>query len=286
MTDFIAKEKGVPVREPSTANLMVDSVNRNNLNSTTSADFLINPNNSILNGFFTRLGVTEVVFDWNEPNITTANLNNTGVLDVSGVGTFNLTIPSGFYNVGSYIDAFLVAINDLSGTTTTAIRSNVSPPYLYATNNAVYWNLILSAPILSLNANVYVNPAGRLPLNGIADLRLYRYIDITSSQLTYNQELKDASTKGQTTRDVLCRWYMDWDNPPTLDKYGYPILMGYNAFNCRRLFSPPKQIKWEPNQPLGQLGFKLYTNVNFPFDSLTLTNQLTNWLMTIQVSEV
>ena len=58
---------GVTIRNPSTANLLIDSLDRT---SGYSSDFLIAKPNSILNGFFTRLAVAEVVLDWCVANIS------------------------------------------------------------------------------------------------------------------------------------------------------------------------------------------------------------------------
>ena len=114
-----------------------------------------------------------------------------------------------------------------------------------------------------------------------ADLRPFRYIDFVSTQLTYNQNVKDAST-ATIVRDVLARWYFAYDQPPTLDEYGFPILMGYSAFCLRRTFSPPKQIKWESNMPVGNLTFQLYNSAG----ELIETEADTSWQMTLQISEV
>jgi hypothetical protein len=59
--------------------------------------------------------------------------------------------------------------------------------------------------------------------------------------------------------------------------------MGYTPFCARRTFNPPKQIKWSPNQPIGNLAFQVLaaTGEIYPNESL-----LSAWQMTLQVSEV
>jgi hypothetical protein len=289
MTDFVPAEKAMPVREPSTANLMVDSLDRNNINSTTCANFSISKSNSLMNGFFTRVGVTEVVFDWLEPNINSTYATNVATLDISGGSTYNVSVPVGFYTVAQLLDAVVQRFNDISGTTTTAfvINNAVSPPTLSATNAAIAWNILIAAGYINGFQSALYTPAGGVRyLDGVADLRLYKYIDFVSPELTYNQDLKDGATNN-SARDVLTRWYMEWDNPAPLDKYGYPIAMGTTSFQVRRLFSPAKQIRWEPNQPLGQVSFQLYVNSGLiSLQPLQITNNLTNWRMTLQMSEV
>jgi len=109
MSEFIPTEKGVPIRQPSTANLMVDSQNRatidlsGNVEYGTPANFYINKRQSILNGYFTRIGVTEVVLEWFQPNVNNEEdengfySNQFAITDASG--THAITIPVGFYNV-------------------------------------------------------------------------------------------------------------------------------------------------------------------------------------------
>ena len=104
-----------------------------------------------------------------------------------------------------------------------------------------------------------------------------RYVDIVSPQLTYNQDLKDNSS-AQVRRDVLYRWYLADDNVPsqydqiltTLPVSGaapavqlfeplpFPILQGYRSFLTRRAVPFPKQILWNPAQPIGNVSFQSY----------------------------
>jgi hypothetical protein len=107
------------------------------------------------------------------------------------------------------------------------------------------------------------------------------YVDIVSQQLTYNQELKDNTT-ADIRRDVLYRWYLANDNvPPVYDQFlvelpvgaggapavqmlyptNYPVLQGYTPFVCRRTPPFPKQIRWSPEQPIGQVSFQCYDDV-------------------------
>ena len=289
MSTFLPAEKGMTIRMPSTANLMVDSADRNEALNPLANDFQISRPNSILIGFFTRIGTTEVVLEYNTPNISTALGNNTLTVDLSGVtaGVINTTatITSGCYTASELLDAVALALSDISGAWTV---NPVAGGGATVEPAADVW-VSLGGPVaeaLAINtAYLLVGPTGALP--GLfseiflVDLRPYRYLDFVSAQLTYNQDLKDSSTN-PIARDVLCRWYMAWDQPPPLDAYGYPILMGYLPFTLRRTFSPPKQIRWDNIQPIGNLAFQVWTdqNVLAPF------NASTQWLMTLQVSEV
>jgi hypothetical protein len=127
------------------------------------------------------------------------------------------------------------------------------------------------------------------------DIRLYRYLDFVSNDLTYAQSLKDATTSTFNST-VLFRWYFAWDNPTEYDAYGYPILQGYKQFVQRRLFNPAKQIRWEPNLPIGNVGFQVYAyqygigpgvflNAAWYANLLAAGGAAFNYLMTLQISE-
>ena len=93
--------------------------------------------------------------------------------------------------------------------------------------------------------------------------------------------MKDAST-AKIVRDVLVRWYFAFDQPPALDAYGFPILMGYTPFCLRRTFSPAKQSMWENNIPVGNLEFQVYD----PNGQLAIMSARTQYQLTLQASEV
>lgn len=284
------KDTGVQIRVPATANLMVDSVDRTSGNT---SDFYITKQQSIMNGFFNRIGATELVLEWALPNISaplgaaTPLGNNTLEVSITGApaNPYTLTLPTGSYTVAEALDQIAVQLNAL------ALGSNftvaASPIGATITSDAATWNInpgTLAAQLgLSTGAFALAQTANRR----LADLRNVRYLDFVSEKLTYNQELKDDSTN-QTARSVLARWYFAFDQPPTLDAYGFPILMGYTPFYLRRIFNPPKQIKWDPRQPVGQLNFQVYTDQNVLVASVwnaANTNTYFNWLMTLQASE-
>jgi hypothetical protein len=70
--------------------------------------------------------------------------------------------------------------------------------------------------------------------------------------------------------------------------------MGYTSFKVRRLFNPPKQIRWDTRQPLGNLSFEVFGQNRIYTNGIALTDfysdpadsERSEWLMTLQVSEV
>ena len=294
MTTFLPAEKGMTIRQPSTANLMLDSADRDPLLFPSAANFSITRNQALLNGFFTRIATAEVVFEYKNANLSTDLSNNWIDYDISG--TVSGTLSGGFalttnnYTVAEALEAVAERLSDISGNWSVAQAAGGA---VIEAADPVYINLSGAlADLLGINTIVIQLVGGANPgifcLHNKADLRPYRYLDFVSAQLTYNQDLKDAATNTQN-RDVLCRWYMAWDQPPPLDQFGFPIQMGYTPFTLRRLFNPPKQIRWDNIQSLGNLSFQVYTdqNVLAPFrDPTAMLLSDTNWLMTLQVSEV
>ena len=279
MTDFATSERGVSIREPSTANLLIDSVDRTS--GTESGDFLINKGQSILNGFFTRLGVVEVVLDWCVDNISNITQNSSLAVQTS-TGTHLVQLDDGQYTVKGCLDALIAALNAVPG---------IGMTFSIYQNPAGFVDISGSAPFTILPGNLQqelnLTPdvsGGLFPVN-CPVLLPYTYLDFVSNQLTYNQDLKDTTTN-PIERNVLYRWYLAWDNEPSYDAYGYPILQGYKRFIQRRYIPFPKQIKWDARQPIGQLSFQVYNSQG----NLMLRNQAFNgeieWKMTCLVSEV
>ena len=270
-------EKATVIRYPSTANLMVDSADRNETVNPSAWDFQIVKPQSTMNGFFSRIGTTEVVLEWAEPNI----VEGTITLDISGATTRTqvpFTIYNTFFNVATLLSEMVVAFSGTNGVTFT-VSSIAGQAGLNAAGGKFR---VISTPLaLQLGIDLSTNLDTRKQITGVPDLRLYRYLDFVSPQITYAQDLKDNST-APINKDVLCRWYMAEDSQEAYDSLGYPILMGYEPFVRRRLYNPPKQIKWDNNLQLGNLSFQVYDEDG---DQLPQSNPKSNFLMTLQFSE-
>ena len=306
--DTFSVEKGTTIRSPATANLMVDSADRAydlsgtfRYYKTTPFDFTIYKSQSLLNGFATRIGTSEVVLEWNIPNIGSKVLNNEIFFDVSGT-PLSTTLAQGFYNVSDVLTALPknmnIACQVASIPSTIALFStSVFGDYANTLTNlgSAKYTFGSNQPLIDrlINPSAQITPTKSKIINPAPDLRPFRYIDFVCNDLTYNQNLKDSSTTNEP-KDVLNRWYFDWDEEPSLDSMGYSIFMGYTPFRSRRLYNPPKQIKWTSAMPVGNLRFEVYgdngSNLSYlsqlaqPGDPFAPTN-FTNWLMTLQVSE-
>jgi hypothetical protein len=301
MTEYIAIEKATPFRQPAVANLMVDSADGPPFRDASGValgyrrnpwNFVISQSASLLNGYFTRLATTEVVLEWNIPNISEVNGNNSLTFTVESGGTYTVTLLDGFYTTYQLIQAFINQANDIQSEVVFAIDTGVNitgPPGFYVSSST-------GSPNVSFTDNNLLGQLGIVPNDPVAawiltnvDLRQYRYLDFVSANLTACQDVKDSTTNN-FKRDVLCRWYMAYDDAPSTDVGGWPILMGYQSFQLRRLFNPAKQIRWEPNIPVGQLDFQVFgIGYGAPNGGQLVVSPAydtrSNWLMTLQVSE-
>lgn len=282
-------DKAVTFRQPATANLMIDSADRP---SGTAWDFQLTSVNNYGNGFFSRIGTTEIVLEWCQPNIATAFGNTQLIIDISGVGaesfsgTTTINFVPNFYTVSQILGKIQTSVTaTVVGTSITCVTGLTTYGSGIGSTNA-----ILTVRDGTLATQLSIPPpfnktllqTGAIYFLAVVcpDLRPFRYLDFVCENLTYAQDVKDNSS-APYNRDVLARWYFAFDDPPNLDASDYPILMGYSRFVLRRIFNPPKQIKWDNNLPVGNLRFQVYDNngeiVDVAFGS--------NWLMTLQLSE-
>ena len=289
--DRVKEPQSVTIRMPATANLMLDAADRSGTEPS-MFNFSITRPQSILNGFFNRIATTEVVLEWDLPNISAVIGNNDFTVNVGGTST-TINLPTAFMTVKQCLDALVSLLNaaatgvTFSITQTNGVTSLTGSGAFFVEGGVLAFMLGIDTDVAPATSFAIIQP----------DLRQWRYLDFVSPNLTYNQDLKDATTN-TTSRDVLCRWYMDWEEQPQLDGYGFPILMSYTPFCARRLFNPPKQIRWDSIQPVGQLTFQVYGAASLAVQAAGQEYELpvpmwieypntgySNWLMTLQVSE-
>ena len=306
-TSAFGVEKAVLIKVPATANLMIDSFDRplvqdaSGIEISSPWNFQIYRPQSLIQGYFTRIGTTEVVLEWCFPNVSASKGNNKlNFIDSSGVQR-QVVLTDGNYTVEQALNGVVELMNvfalpgytfavdvDVAGRVALANTAVGGRTFSVVENQlSIQLGICLEGndPNIPLNTPQLVEHLIDCP-----DLRPFRFIDFTCAQLTAVQDVKDASTDPDG-RDVLCRWYFAYDEQNLLDAYGFPILMGYTKFCTRRIFNPPKQIKWEQNYPVGSLIFQVYGDDNqiiqyeAPSNGLPFNPDESNWLMTLQLSE-
>lgn len=313
------EDKAVTVRPSSTALFCVDSADRyisynaRATGGTTPYQFSVTRNQALLNGFFTRIALTEIVFPYFIPNI---NAKTDTILVSENAGAL---IPITITNLGFYSPASLAST--LQGLLQIALANPaltvgyLNGVFVFNTNTAdtiafargnfaglgaklnefqLYDLLNLSGPGL----NGLQTPATTI-VSGVTRCRYTEYIDIVSTQLTYNQELKDASSD-PINRDVLCRVYLEDETSPIIPVYKSvapagvimtqdTAIPGTYPFTIYRKFSMPKQILWNNTQPLGNLTFEVYDDkgdiLSSHYGAVFPDKTMPDWRMTLLVSE-
>lgn len=295
MVDYVPSEKAMPIRQPSTANLFISSTDRT---TGYGNNFTISKNQSILNGFFTRLGVSEVVLSWAVPNITEINKTVTVTVDGSGSQTITLPAPT-FATIADCLISIVKLLNVAYGNPALfSVQQVSSAPHCgdvaIVCAQEFFFTVTNLITQLGLPFGAGTQAFGQVVgSTSVPNIQRWLWADFISYDLTYNQSLKDGTTNTYV-KDVICRWYLAWDNPPSLDGYGFPILMGYQPFVARRLFNFPKQIRWEPNMPIGNLSFEVLLQPASvggaapqpPIQPQENDEDAMEWQMTLQVSEV
>jgi len=222
-------EEAYTIRPTATALLCIDSDDRyanfgvGRTNPTYPFTFNIQKNESLLNGFFKRLALTEIRMNWTLPNVSTAWGNNQIVFNWSynggAITSTTITISDGFYssellaaelqlsirNINTQLATFQVFIGPyaddylcLQAGPSSLITFNIQPT---GGSQRQLYDMLSFPPTnpLLLGNTVYT---------GVPSLRATDYVDIVCSQLTNNQSLKDATT-APASRDMIARIYLD-----------------------------------------------------------------------------
>lgn len=320
LPDTNSRQIAQVIRMPSTALLTIDSEDRYKdyieARSILSSpyDFSIKKSESLMAGFITRLGISEVVFPWTIPNINLkTNKISVSTLRGSTQRTDIITLPIGFYTPSQLASALQTAINTITGGTyqiyygqqdvsgqprfsyyaplTDEIGFNPlpynTPAYPYGPTTKQLFDLMGFYAVNTLQAS------GIQP--GLYTLcEAIRYVDIVCNQLTNSQAQKDQTSQ-TIARDMLCRIYVGSASgvQSTIDP-GDPAFCppGCAPTVIYRNYNDPKRIQWIPNQNIpGFLQFVVYDDAGDQLDnSITSTGSSLeasagDWSMTMLVSE-
>jgi hypothetical protein len=297
-----ALDRAVTARPTSTANFLIDSVDRDEDAYPSSGDFQIIKNQALFNGFFNRIAVQEVVLDWGIPNVSPVHENTifafTYVFPPAAPVSSWVEVPPGFYTVANMLNALVGQMNiDVATPGAFVVTSGNTGVYIGVDQTVVAGgtfevNEENTSPPIKIGYNLayqlftaeQVNDGQNQSYSIIAPRLLpYRYLDFVSPQLTYNQELKDSDTS-QKSKDVLYRWYFAWDEESSYDTLGFPVLQGYRSFIQRRLISYPKQIKWDSTQPIGAVQFQVYDDTDQIVDTEAFPAEIGGAVMEFQMT--
>jgi hypothetical protein len=272
------EDRAVTIRPSSTALFCVDSADRyptttaRHQGSVSPYSFQITRNQALLNGFFTRIALTEVVFPYYIPNVN-KQTNSIKVIYNGGAEVL-VTIAEGFYTpleLAGVLQTALIAVTSPATTVT------YLPTGQFQIDVGVGDDILLFSPTTGPNdfslfdliggTDDWFSAPAQIQTGECTRCRFTDFIDIVCSQLTYNQELKDGSSD-PIVRDVLARIYIETENDQTVPVWNTvanDVTLTYDSnipgtapYTIYRQFKTPKQILWNNTQSLGNLKFEVY----------------------------
>jgi hypothetical protein len=269
------EQPGVPLRPAAYAHLLVSSTDRyaNQYDRlafpTSSSDWRLNKQGYLLNGYFTRLAVTQIQFFWNIPTIE-EDVNDSLTFEYDGTA-FTALIDPGFYDGAGLAAALQTEMNTAAGLAPNTITVIYSPEGYFVFGAPGHTLMIepldpaVAGQTLADIQNKLLftigftsdwETAAPLLTGGIAPLVWTRWVDICSTTLTKYQRVKDATTLPQNiTSDVIARVYAV---PPNVSQnpaqdgqlFGRPWVMTID-------YNTPKYIKWSPDEAISNFDIQV-----------------------------
>jgi hypothetical protein len=265
-------------RPSASAYMLVDSLDRygkdwpNTTTFTTSSDWRLNSQTPVVQGFFTRLCLTQVNFQWNIPTIL-FNYNDLFQIGIVGTGPIaTIVLDSGFYTpttLAAEIQAKLLLAFPLI-TTITCVYDTQLGSFVIDSGDSTQF-LILAATSGTSNTvrrrqrcletlgfmNTSGAGSGSSKLFGnVPTMLATRFVDICSSYLTKYQKVKDGSTLISSPRqDMLCRLFAV--APNTRAPITATDSPGSTPFSILQDMNNPKFIKWSPDEAINNFDIQV-----------------------------
>jgi hypothetical protein len=263
-----AENPGQPIRQPAVALLTIDTADRINPETSLVNNIYINKQQTLMDGFFTRIALTEINYTWDIPNVNARN----NTLTVTGnYGTITATLPEGYYTptelailLESSLEAAATAANPgtpadniftvtyTDGNRTFFIENNNNPFYIETKPNGADLTYIMGL------ANTIDYQEANISYTGAFAPMIYTpYFDIISQQLTKKQNVKDNSTSVNTGQSLLARIYLTPEGLVKATPADETDIVGCRPFTIHREFQNPKQIYWDTKEFINVVDLRL-----------------------------
>lgn len=288
----------VQIRQPSTALLVIDSVDRNptktiasytsGVNTTipypfsptalpsTPYDFTISRNQNVFTGFVKRIGITEVVFSWGLFNINeTCNTfyYTSGSQDGEGYAV-PFQIPVRFYTADELATAITNAFSNIGDGQYSCVWNQDGSNRFSILNDGDNAFAIIP-PANQAIPEGFINS----PYKSLFDIMGFTYSTCGTFDITTKIAGNPPLMRWTEYIDIVCtnltnnQHIKDFStlpeiyNPKNLlcrlyldDDLGIQgeEVAGVSAFKLYRQFQTPKMIEWASTQPIGNLGFQVF----------------------------
>lgn len=309
-------EVGTPIRYPSVALMCIDSSDAELFDKTTGfrissrapGRIFINNQQAVINGYCTRISLTEVNIQWETTNVNVSNNTLTirafdGSVPPNVLTTQRITIKPGFYTAPAlgkavatelngnniltgFLGQFQVNIGDLNCSDSITNPSNKTVKAKFSTftikqtsaTNLNFFQILPGTSSVTTGLPALIddltNMMGLTPTitagfgnqiyneirGGYSSMQYTPFIDIASSLLTKNQNVRDGTTKkDQNGGGILARIYF---SQPTFTAREITITyspagnvtastdnaIGVEPFSRCIEFQMPKQIQWNTTE--------------------------------------
>jgi hypothetical protein len=277
------REKIKTQRNQASAQMLVSSTDRykttfdrvNLAGQATAADWTLNNQRAALYGYFTRLALTQIQWQWNTPTIVEGK-NDILLLDIAGAAgaTIAAELNPGFYTPTTLAAEMQRAIlAEAAGTTAgvtvtftngrfvlTAVTAAYTLAFVATDNSQPGDDPIVNKTYLTIGATTTDTPAAVIT-TGIPQMLYSRYYDILSTKLTTYQKVKDASTNpSNTSQEIIARVYAIAPNTTTAlttSSLGQPFILNVS-------YPVPKSIRWSPNQAIADFDIRVIDEYGEP----------------------
>ena len=319
----LVENPGMSIRQPAVALFTVDTADRYRFDSagqrtesTQLNNIYINKQQTLMNGYFTRIALTELNMPWDIPNVNARN--NTLTIQLAA-GQIVAVVPPGFYTPDELAAVLVIKLNekvvelgledtyvfDVTYNDVNAqftIENTESTGYFYIAprgigaappfNTKVDEDLSTMMGFGSIPASFPEDIANKIT-GGYASMLYTPYFDIVSSQLTKKQNINDNSTSVITGNALLARVYITSDGIVKRPAVQEDII-GCRPFTIHKEFQNPKQIYWDTKEFISVIDLQLVDyrgNVLFETpltvngSEVILGNSNDNYQMTFQITE-
>lgn len=305
----LVENPGTPIRAPATAVMTIDSRDRVKIDRATGYrvdttgpyEIYINKEMTLMNGYFTRLAMSEINMQWNIPNVigNGPQKNNTLLLErgaAAGVstvtGSYTIVVPQGFYTPKELADYIQTLLNTAAVFGGGSWRCNwyerglAGGSYfdIAEITGTIFFrirpeNIGSADDLCNMMGFSYPPQEFAESIDGsYACMQYTPYFDVVSSNLTKKQNVRDNSTSFVTGQNLLCRVYLSEPGVSVVRDRTDPAdpqaadcsIVGCRPFNLYREYSTPKQIYWDTKEFINVIDLRL---VDYKGNTLYARNQ-------------